>query len=457
MMPIMRDEGEVMGGERRRELPAPPRERHLGLMTALMLVVASMIGTGAFTTTGFLLSELPSLSTVLAAWALGGGIALCGALAYAELVSALPENGGEYHLLSRIYHPALGFVSGWTSLVVGFSAPIAAAALAFGAYFKQLYPWASVSGTACVLIALLSLLHAWRGSVGGGLQNWVTAIKLVLIVMFITLGLLHLQGKTSHDEWAGFDLHTLASPSFGVALIYVSFAYSGWNAAVYVAGELKQPEKILPWALIGGTVLVVLLYCGLNLVFLRAATPAELAGVLEVGHLTAYKLFGEAGSRIVSLLVLLALFTSVGALIMTGPRVYEAVGQDYGMLRFLVRRGQEEHEPVKAIVLQALLSIAMTFGATFEQLLNYIGFTLALFAMLTVAGVFVLRWREPALPRPYRAWGYPWTTLAAVLLMAWMLVHELMKSVWVSLAGALTLALGALLYAFARKTASRSA
>lgn len=419
--------------------------RSIGVVGAIAIVVASMIGTGVFTTTGFLVRDLGSNAAVLSAWAIGGIIASCGALAYAELVAALPENGGEYQLLGRIYHPAVGFVSGWVSLVVGFSAPIAASALAFGEYLGRVLPGVPPTGAALGLVAGAALLHALHVTLGSGVLSASTLLDVLLIVAFVAAGL-----------WAGdFGVFTLgdrqgtadalASPAFGVGLIYVSFAYSGWNGAAYVAGEIRRPGRNLPLALVSGTLLVSALYLGLNLVFLIGAPASVLSGQVEVGHLVARELFGESAARAVSAVVALGLFTTVLSLVMTGPRVYERMGEDHPRLARLAGRSGARG-PTRAIVLQTALAVVMVTSASFDALLTYMGFTLSLFSALTIAGVFVLRRREPDLQRPYRAWGHPLTTLLAIALMLWMLIHALLERPLTSGIGLATLAVGGILY-----------
>lgn len=434
-------------------------ERRLGLLTATMLVVASMVGTGVFTTTGLLVRDIGSPAAVLTSWAVGGLAALCGALAYAELVAALPRNGGEYQLLSRIYHPGLGFVSGFTSLVVGFSAPIAASAIAFSDYLSRVLPGSvldsvlyeapelgiRVQPTPIALIVLLSALHALRVTLGGRVQDVLTVAKTGLIVALIAVG-----APLGDPDYlaSGADRGlggALLSPAFAVGLIYVSFSYTGWNAATYVAGEVRDPRRTLPLALLTGTLLVTALYLGLNYVFLVGAPASALSGEVEVGHVAFSALFGAKAGRLLSAVIALGLLSTVGALIMTGARVYETMGEDYPRLRRLSRRGGNAG-PARAIALQAGVALVMVVTASFDELLTYIGFTLSLFGALTVAGVFVLRKREPHLERPYRTWGYPVTPVVFIALMLWMIAHTIGQRPVVTFVGLGTLALGYGLY-----------
>lgn len=409
-----------------------------------MLVVASMVGTGIFTTSGLLIRDLGSPLAVIAAWLLGGVLALCGALSYGELAAALPRNGGEYQLLSRIYHPAVGFAAGLVSLVVGFSAPLAASALAFGHYLSAVLPGVPPAAAGIAVVVVAAVPHALNVRLGGRVQSAMTVLEIALVVAFVAAGAA--RGDPSR-LLAGGDrpLAVAATPAFAVALVYVSFAYSGWNGAVYLAGEVRDPSRAVPRALLGGTSLVVVLYLALNVVFLAAAPPAELAGVVEVGHVAAVRLLGPGAGRALSALIALTLAAAVSAMLMAGPRVYERMGRDYPSLAVLARRSHGRG-PVAAVTLQAVLALAMIATSSFGALLLFIGFTLSLVAGLTVAGVFVLRRREPGLARPVRTWGYPVTPLLFVVLSGWMIVHALVENPASSWAGLATAVVGLGLY-----------
>ncbi len=421
---------------------APAGARRVGSSTATMVVVASMVGTGVFTTTGLLVRDLRTPAAVLAAWAVGGVLALCGALSYGELAAALPRNGGEYQLLGRIYHPALGFAAGIVSLVVGFSAPLAASALAFGHYLSAVAPGLPPVPSAVGIVVLASALHAFHVRLGGRVQTAVTALEVALAMAFVAAGAV--RGEPAR-LLAGAGGGGGAAP-FATALIYVSFAYSGWNGAVYLAGEVKEPSRTMPRALLAGTALVVGLYLALNAVFLAAAPAGDLSGVVEVGHVAAVRLLGPGAGRVLSALVALVLASSVSAMLMAGPRVYEAMGIDYPALSILARRTRHGG-PVVAVAFQAAVAVGMVATASFGALLVYIGFTLSLMTGLAVAGVAVLRRREPSLERPYRTWGYPVTPLLFVGLSAWMVAHALFENAASSWAGLATVAAALALHA----------
>jgi APA family basic amino acid/polyamine antiporter len=419
-------------------------ERRIGATTATVVVVASMVGTGIFTTTGLLVRDLGSPLAVLAAWLVGGVLALCGALSYGELAAALPRNGGEYQLLSRIYHPAAGFAAGLVSLVVGFSAPLAASALAFGHYLSAAVPGVPPTAAGIAVVVAAAAPHALNVRLGGRVQVAMTAVEIALVAGFVAAGAIH--GEAGRLlEGGGGSLAAAGTPAFAVALIYVSFAYSGWNGAVYLAGEVTDPSRTLPRALLSGTGLVVAIYLALNVVFLAAAPPAELAGVVEVGHVAAVRLLGPGAGRALSALVALVLASSVSAMLMAGPRVYERMGQDYPSLALLARRTRRGG-PAAAVTLQAAVALVMIATSSFASLLQYIGFTLSLVSALAVAGVLVLRRREPDLARPVRTWGYPATPLLFVALSAWMVVHAIAENPASSLAGVATALAGLALH-----------
>jgi len=420
-------------------------ERRFGLPTATLLVVASMVGTGVFTTTGFLVRDIGSNPAVLACWVVGAAAALAGALSYAELAAALPRNGGEYLLLSRIYHPALGFTAGWITLVVGFCAPIAAAALAFAAYLAAVIPGLPELPAALVLIAVLTGVHCMRIEVGARFQDAFTLGKIALILAFVAGGLLLGEPTRALAPGAVPFGRALLSPGFAVGLVFVSYAYQGWNASYYVAEELREPVRWLPLSLVAGTLLVAALYLGLNVVFLGAVPAGDLSGVEAVAHVASVALFGPRAAAVLSLVIAVGLVSTVGAYVMTGPRVLEAMGQRSRALRALGGRGRGRG-PVPAIALQGILATGMALTARLDALLTYAGFTLSLVAALAVVGVPVLRWREPDLPRPYRCWGYPVTPWLFVALALWMAGHAAAEHPGVALAAAVTVGLGLALW-----------
>jgi APA family basic amino acid/polyamine antiporter len=375
----------------------PPRQ--LGLLSATALVVASMVGSGVFTTSGFLLADLHTPGRVLGAWAGGGVLAFLGALCYGALGRRFPESGGEYLYLSRTLHPAAGYLAGWISLLAGFSAPLAAVALAFGAYLKDWLPGWPPQLTGSVLLVGCATLHGLHIQRGAWTQNLAVLLNLLLLGGLVGLSCARLEPVAAAAAApSGFPVG-----AFAVALVWVSFSYSGWNAAAYLGGEIREPGRNLPRAMAAGTVVVTLLYLGLNAVFVFAAPVESLAGKLEVARLAAQALGGAALANAVTGLMALALATCASSMLMAGPRVYARMAEDGYLPAWL--RSVGPGPPRRSILLQAVLALALLWTATFTGLLTYIGFTLGLSTAGAVAGLVRARLREgPALAVP----GWPW-------------------------------------------------
>ena len=418
-------------------------QRQLGLATATALVVANMIGTGVFTTSGFLLADLRSPWVVLAAWAVGGVIAILGALSYGALARRIPESGGEYLFLSRTLHPAAGYLAGWVSLLVGFSAPLAAVAFAFGAYAKPWMPDWPLKISGSVLLMLFSLLHAADVRRGAWLQNAAVAVKILLIALFVGFAFLHLSPP---DERMAT---SVSLPAFGVSLVWISFSYSGWNAAIYIGGEVRDAERNLPRALLLGTSLVMLLYLALNAAFVFAAPLDALAGKLEIGRIAAEHLGGPALANAVGALVALALVSSVSSMVMAGPRVYSRMAAD-GYLPHWLRT--EAGPPRPAIYFQCGLALLLLWTATFDGLLTYIGFTLGLSTAATVLGLVRLRRREGA---NLRVPGWPWVPALFLLSVLGTTLFSVARRPGESLLGLATIGIGWLAWRISRRTQSR--
>ena len=418
--------------------------RTLGLISATAIVVANMIGTGIFTTTGFMAGDIGNVHAILFGWVLGGALALCGAACYAELGAMLPRVGGEYVYLREAFHPLIGFLSGWVSLIAGFSAPIAAAALAFDRYFAAVVPGVEPKVAAYVLIVALTGLHMWRVAVGSAVQNVFTIMKVGLITVFIIAGLAFGDGNWSHFASqatdGGREFDAIFSSAFAISLIFVMFTYSGWNAAAYLGGEIKDPGKNLPRSLLLGTAIVTALYLLLNVVYFYAATPSALAG-----NVAARILFGDSAGKMLSTVIALALVSSVSAMVMAGPRVYAAMAED-GMFFKIFARRNTGGAPFFSVLLQGALACVLVTTTKLEPLIRYIGFTLSVFAALTVAGVIVLRLKRPELPRPYRTIGYPVTPILFVALSCWMALHTVIQKPLESFYGLLTVLSGLALY-----------
>lgn len=421
----------------------------LGRSTGIAIVVANMVGTGVFTSLGFQVLDIQSGFALLMLWVVGGLIALCGTLSYGELAAAMPRSGGEYHYLSQIYHPAVGFLSGWVSATVGFAAPTALAAMALGRYAQSIWPGASPVALSVGVVLLLTAVHATSSRAGSQLQVVVTAVKVLLILSFIGAGLLSATPQPLSFTPHAADWRQVLSPAFAISLIYVSYAYSGWNAAAYLTGEIDQPQRNLPQILLIGTAVVLFLYVGLNFVFLYATPLNELAGQVEVGFVAATQLFGATGGRLMGGLIAALLVSTVSSMIFAGPRIVQVMGEDLPALRALAHTSRTGI-PVRAMLVQTGLCLLFILTSTFDKVLVYAGFVLSLFTFLTVLGLFILRWRRPELPRPYRAWGYPITPLLFLLLSGWTLVFIFRDKPLESLYGLATVSVGLLFYFLSR-------
>ncbi|NQX01755.1 amino acid permease [bacterium] len=415
--------------------PRPPRK--IGTLPAVALVVASMVGTGVFTSLGYQVRDIPSGPGILLVWGLGGGVALCGALSYAELAGALPRSGGEYHFIGRLYHPSLGWTAGLLSAVVGFAAPTALAALALGSYAHRALPGVSPVAAAVVTLIGVTCGHLVSLKTSARLQTAATALKLTLVSGFILAAFLNPgHGDIRWRIEPRADWEIIASPAFAVALLFVFYAYSGWNAAVYLLDELQDARRTVSRALVFGTVLVMALYVLLNAAFLKAAPVADLAGVTEVGHVAAEALFGAGAARWFSGLLSLGLVATVSALVWAGPRVLEVMGRDFHAVRLLAAKNRHGI-PVAATLMLSGLALVFVLIGNFSQLLTYTQFALTLCAFLTVLGIFIVR-RRPAVAGTFRCPLYPLPPLVFLAMTGWVMVRSLVAEPGPTLAGMAT-------------------
>lgn len=434
-------------------MPTQPAQR-IGLFTATSLVIANMVGTGVFTSLGFQLAGLSTGISLLLLWLIGGIAALTGALVYGEIGSRFPQSGGEYNYLSKIYHPVLGFLSGWVSATVGFSAPVAAASVAMAAYVHSAFPEVPIQWLAALVVVGISLVHSIHFGAGKAFQNLFTSLKVLIIVSFIIAGLLSSSSGDTEFTWNKNVWTEIWSPAFAVSLFFVSYSYSGWNAAAYMAGEIKNPQKNLPRALFIGTAIVTAMYVLLNYIFLRVAPQSVLSGQLDVGSVVATFIFGESGGKIMSMIIALLLVSSLSSMIMVGPRVNEAMGKDYKILSVFAKKNKSQI-PVYAILIQCSISLIFIFSSTFEQVITYLGFTLNLFLFLTVAGLFVVRFKKKKSKEHYKTWGYPVVPLIYLLLGTWLLIYGLMYKPQESALGLLTVFSGFIIYFVNQKLYSK--
>lgn len=431
---------------------------------ALSMVMANMIGTGVFTSLGYQLYGLPDGFTIFSIWLLGGIIALCGAFCYAEISTRLKESGGEYLFLSRIFHPVLGFMSGWISLVFGFAGAIAAAALAIGKYSAPVFNLPGDQGitvlgnfipsyeiVSVLIIVALTGVHCIGVKTGGAAQNILTSIKLVLIVVFVAAPFFVGDFEPTSTalmptEQSGSLIFSLA---FASSLAWVLYAYSGWNASAYIAGNIENPRKSLPFSLIVGTLSVTVIYIVLNMIFLYVSPMENLVGKEEIGYVVAVDLFGKQIGTIFSGIFSLALISTLSAMIMAGPRVSEKIGEDYALFRKLTIKSKGG-TPLIALFVQATLAILMMMFLSFAQLIQTIAICLSFFSILTVAGLFVLRSKEKSEGKKqedvYRIPLYPILPIIFILANLWMIVSFGYESPWQVLYAFGFIAIGAFLY-----------
>ena len=424
-----------------------------------------MIGSAIFTSTGFMAGDLGSASIILLAWAAGAMFAFFGALCYSELAINNPQSGGEYVYLTKAYGPSWGFMSGWVSFFAGFSAPIAAAAIAFSNYLAHFFPALDSSKTAftvgsgdwtihvgsgqiaaCVLIALFTLLNMLRIETVARVQNTLTAIKIVVVASFIVLGI-----AIGNGDWGHFSadaVRTSTAPlgqQFFVSMLWVMLGYSGWNAATYVAEEISEPERTLPRALAIGTITVAVLYLLLNVTFIYSTPLEAMKGQLRVGALAASNLFGAGIASMFAALMALAIMSTVNAMVTAGPRVYYAMAQNRAFPAFAAKVSERSHTPVRAVMAQGVCAMLMTF-TSFPDLVTFIGFTLTIFTALAVGSVFLFRRRPGWRPLGGVSVAYPLIPALYCLLGVGTTIYGLIWQPKASIAALAVIGAGAVVY-----------
>lgn len=433
--------------------------KKISLYTATAIVISNMIGTGVFTSLGYQVLGLKSGFALLVLWLLGGIAALLGALCYGELGAALPRSGGEYNYLSKIFHPSIGFLSGWVSATVGFAAPVAAAAMAFAAYLKTgtaiSIPFVADENMEAIVIAsviviAVSCIHFLHVKIGSRFQNIFTGISILTILVIIINGFMcNAKGDISFvpnaQSW-----EDITSSSFALSFFFVTFAYSGWNAAAYIAGEMEDVKRNLPKALLQGTAFVTVLYLLLNFIFLYTTPVSELAGKKEVGYLAATYIFGSTGGKIMAIIIAIKLISTISSMTIAGPRIINVMGEDFPLFKILSKRNKH-HIPVAAIVLQGLIAIVFIATSSFDQVITYIGFTLNLFTFLTVLGLIVLRRKQPNLERPFKTPFYPIVPILFLCISAWLVYYGVKEKPLEALAGLGTLLVGLAVYFLSNK------
>ncbi len=443
--------------------PSPASEglvRNLGVAAAGAFVVTNMVGTGIFTLPAIVRVAAGSAPAALAVWAAAGLLGLCGALCYAELATRMPGAGGEYRYLARVFGPLWGFLSGWTSFIVGFSAAVAASALGMTAYLAPLIPgWEAdvplIAGlgvtqgaaVAAIIVLILTLVHSVGVRSSGRFQVTLASVVVAAIVLFGLVGF-----ASGRGEWSGLRAAGVAQGSWWAALLPVSYAYAGWNAAAYMAGEVRRPGRNLPRAIVGGALVVTALYLAVNALFFYAIPEADWEPVIAVGQLAASRLLGDAGSLAVSAIIATAMFGSVSAMTAVGPRIYFAMARDGLAPHFLGRLSASGRVPVVAIVAQGVLATLLALTGAFEALLIYIGSSLLLFNALTISTLLVIRRRGEVAPAgAFVTPGHPVPGLIfiAMTIAAW--GQGLISTPLPTTAALATLFAGGLVYALARR------
>lgn len=403
-------------------------KKSYALPAAISFVVASMIGIGVFTSLGYQLMSTTSTFSIILLWALGGLSAFCGALSYIALAHLLPRSGGEYHFLKNIYGDALGFMTGILTVIVGFAAPIAATAMAFQSYSEAVlpevqFPWAFL------LILLVTAVHLFNVRSGGSFNVWTTVLKVLLILVLIFFGFnmaepISLSYLPSSEDWK-----QISSSGFGVSLVYVTYSYTGWNAAVYMLDEIEHPKRNIPRAILLGTVLVTCIYILINVVFLYSSPVSELAGQIEVAAIAGKNIFGESGGRLVSGLIAFGLIATVSSMLVSASRVLKRMGEDERLLSSVAILNSNG-VPFIAIVLISLISFLFLITATFDQVIEYAGFILSFFGLVTVIGLFILKRREPELKLPFGRWFWPVVPLIYLLIKVGIILYMIIDDPW---------------------------
>lgn len=397
---------------------------------ATSIVVANMVGTGVFTSVGFQLLYINNAWSIAALWILGGIIALCGAFTYAEIGSYFIRNGGEYVYLNRLFHPAFGFIAGFVSIIVGFSAPIAAACVAFGKYLSYTFflsPNSSIYSTllAILILTLISSVHFLNIRVVGKFQKVVTLLKILIIILF-SWAFTKNNANIDAFKWDSKTLiNSIFSPAFAISLIYVSYAYSGWNAAAYIAEEIENPKKNLAQSIILGTFIVLIFYVLLNLSFMYSTPIHQLKGNVEVGIISAHFIFGKQIGNIIGLLISILLISTISSMMMAAPRILASIGEDFQILSVFNQRNKY-HSPYISVLFIYCIALIMILSSSFQWLINYIGTTLIIFTTITAIGIFILRKRKnysPIFKMPF----YPIPPLIFVILNIWILVYMSIK------------------------------
>lgn len=402
---------------------------------AIAIVVSNMIGTGVYTSLCYQALDIKSTFALLFIWITGGIVALCGALTYGELAARIPRSGGEYTFLSELFHPSFGFLSGFISITIGFAAPMALLSMYMGKYASNFIP-VSPELISVGLISILLLINLSSFRLGTNFNFATTIINILLILGFVVFGLYNGPHSGYSFTINSTSLKEVISPAFAVSLVYVSFAYSGWNSAAYITHQIKDPVKNLPKILIFGTLIVITLYTLLNFIFIYSTPLSDIVSKGEdFAYICSQNIFGNTGSIFVALLISIGLIASVNSLLIIGPRVTQAITIDYPSVKKL---GVENKHgvPYAATILLALISLILFWTQTFKDIVTMIGFTLGIFTISSVIGIFILRHRlKKNGAKIYHTFGYPLIPILFIAIEGCMMVFVLVKETKPSLTG----------------------
>lgn len=423
---------------------------------ATAIVVSNMIGTGVYTSLGLQAAGVHSVTALVFIWITGGLVAFCGALTYGELAVRYPKSGGEYIFLTKIFHPSLGFMSGFISMTIGFAAPMAISAIALGTYAGNLIPIAPVI-IAVVVIVSLTVLNTTSFRTGTNFNFITAAINVSLILALCIIGFVKGHHPDFELSFRQSDFKEIINPAFAVSLVYVSFAYSGWNSAAYITHQVKDPVRNLPFILISGTLIVLFLYTLLNFIFLYTVPMQELEGQIDIAFLAAKNIFGPSGGKFVALLISIGLIASINSLLIIGPRVTQAIAEDYKLLRFLGTENKSG-SPFFATILLTIVALLLIGTSTFEQIMTLIGFTLSIFTILSVTGVFVIRYRmKKNNEELYHTFGYPFVPVFFILVEGCMMLYVFANRPIQSLIGIGITLIGLVVYFMLRRAGKNDA
>lgn len=409
--------------------------------TAAGLVVANMIGTGVFTSLGFQLAVVQNTWTILILWMVGGIMALIGSFVYAELGTHFRRTGGDYIFLSESIHPSVGYLYAWVSLVVGFSAPIAIAAMAMNNYLSPLFGQSILPGLFFLLA--VPIAHIFSVSRSAQFQDLMTLVKILFVLVLIGMGLF----SGSKVEVSALDLSSswqeeVLLPGFAVSLIYVFYAYTGWNSAAYIIEEVDQPQKNLPKALISATLSVMVIYILLQLVLLKHASVDQLSGKVEVADIAFGNLLGSGGALWVSFFIGIQLIATISGYAWVGPRVTYAMAKDFKLWHPLAKINSNGI-PVRAIFLNTAISLILFVSGSFEQVMLYAGFVLQLMGTVTIFSSLRIQ-KENGFKTPFK----PLLQIIYLIFSSAIMGYLVWDRPKESLAGIGILLLGAMLYAF---------